>query len=164
MHNPSIYQVILVVLLILIGSLLIIVKLAESSFSRSRTLSAYNKEYGPFGFYGGIAMILLAFFIIIKPALQKSDRWHDDEKEQMVEKVMESSQILKSMDADTARLVAECFIEAYTKKYKPSEMRKQNTLSEEEIAAITDPIMNICLRKYGYLQNQHPDSVSVHNP
>lgn len=159
---PATNQIVLVVFLVLAGSVLIILKLAEPLFAQRRKLSAYNREYGAFGFYAGILMVPFALFMIARPALQKRDRWHEDEKEQMVEKVMESSQILKSMDTDTARLVAECFIEAYTQKYKPSEMREQNKLSEEDIAVITDPIMNICLRKYGFLQHQHVDSGSMH--
>lgn len=158
---PSITEITIVILFILLGSLLIILKAAETSFAGKPRLAAWIAEYGSTGFYTGIIMIVLAIALVVRPAVMLSDRWHEDEKEQMIGKLMESSEILRHMDSDTARMVAECFIDKYTHQFTPSQMKEQNKLTEEQISAITDPIMNDCLRKYGFLQNQHPDSLSL---
>ncbi len=158
---PTITEIIIVIVLILLGSLLIILKAAETLFAGKPRLAAWIAEYGSTGFYTGIIMIILAIALVARPAVMHSDRWHEDEKEQMIGKLMESSEILRHMDTDTARMVAECFIDKYTHQYTPSQMKEQNKLTEEQISEITDPIMNDCLRKYGFLQNQHADSLSL---
>ena len=71
-----------------------------------------------------------------------------------MEQIINSSNYLKSINPDTARLVSKCFVDKYTEKYTIEDSWKQDKMTQEQIMQITMPIMKECLKQYGLKINE----------
>jgi hypothetical protein len=149
---PDILSITIIFLLIIIGSSLLFFTIFGLEIISSRgndKMEKIRKKYSTLLLTIGVILIIGAFSVIISPANHPDNKWTNEQKEEMIKKIMESSIFIHGIGTDTARLVSECFIGNYTRTYSPLEMREQNKMSNKDISRLTSVIMIECLKKYG---------------
>ncbi len=117
----------------------------------------WHQKFGKFMKIGGIALMIWGVFNLIIPSLNpynfdnkdEKKEWTSEQKEQMMQQVINSSNLLKSTNPDTARLVAKCFVDKYTEKYTLEESWKHDKMSQEQMMPIIMPLIQDCLHQYG---------------
>jgi len=149
---PNILNLAIIILLILFGSAILFFAFFGTrllNFHRIDKVEIIRRKYSTV--FLTIATILLigAFSLIVFHGNHEVNSWTNEQKEEMIKKIMESSIFIHGIRTDTARLVSECFINKYTSNYTPMQMREHNKMSNEDISRITSVLMIECLKKYG---------------
>ena len=120
-------------------------------------MKKWHKKFGNFAKFGGIALVIWGMLNLIYPDLnpfnfekkQESKNWTQGQKETMIKQVINGSNYLKSINSDTANLVANCFVDKYTKKFSLDDAWKQEELTQEQRMKLALPLMKGCLKQYG---------------
>lgn len=122
----------------------------------------WHKKFGGFAKYGGLFLVIYGILNIAFPSLspytidnkKETKNWTIEQKEQLMEQIINSSNYLKSINPDTARLVSKCFVDKYTEKYTIDDSWKQDKMTQEQVMQITMPIMNECFKQYELETNE----------
>jgi hypothetical protein len=100
--------------------------------------------------FGSLGIILIGIFLLVSPFLMDfmidKDAWTQVQKEELKKQIMNDYRSLNGLNADTANLVANCFVDEITKRFTSQDFWKQDTMTSRKI-------LNGCLGKYG-LQNK----------
>jgi len=120
-------------------------------------MGKWHQKFDKFMKIGGIALMIWGIFNLIIPSLNpyhidnKDEKkgWTIEQKEQMIKQVINSSNLLKSINQDTARLVAKCFVDKYTEKFTLEESWKQDKMTQEQVMPIIMPLIQNCMHLYG---------------
>ena len=117
----------------------------------------WHKKFGGFAKIGGIGLLIWGTLNLIYPDLnafnfdnkKESKNWTQEQKDQLVLQVINGSNYLKSLNPDTANLVAKCFVDKYTDKFTLDDAWEQDKMPQEQVVELTLPIMNECFEQYG---------------
>jgi hypothetical protein len=117
----------------------------------------WHKKFGGFAKYGGIALVIWGIMNVIFPSLntytidnnKMNVEWTNEEKEQFMDQIYNSSEYFKSINPDTSTLVLKCFVDKYSTKYSAEDRIRQNKMTQEEVIQLVMPIMNECFHQYG---------------
>jgi hypothetical protein len=117
----------------------------------------WHQKFDKFMKIGGIALMTWGIINLIVPSLNpynfdnKNDKkeWTNEQKEQMIKQMINGSKLLKSINQDTAILIAKCFVDKYTIKFTHEESRKQDKLPQEQVMPIVMPLIRDCMHQYG---------------
>jgi Na+-translocating ferredoxin:NAD+ oxidoreductase RnfG subunit len=104
----------------------------------------------------GIVIMIFGISYLLFPSLnpykidnKNAKEWTIEQKEQLIKQVINSSNLLKSINQDTARLIAKCFVDKYTTKFTHEESSKQDKMPPEEVMPLVTPLIQDCLHQYG---------------
>jgi hypothetical protein len=115
-----------------------------------------RKKFGWFAKFGGIALLVYGILNLCFPSLSPyiiekkkvKTVWTVEQKQQLMEQIINGSVYLKSINYDTARMVSSCFVDKYTQKYTVDNLWELDKMTQEEVKQISMPILNECLQKY----------------
>lgn len=114
-------------------------------------MELWHKKFGGFAKYGGIALTIIGIFnfaINVADFDTGDKNWTEKQKITMIERTIESSAYLKSIDPKLAYSIAKCYVYNYTEKYSLAEAWEHDELPQEEIKEIAFPMINECIHKY----------------
>jgi hypothetical protein len=117
----------------------------------------WHQKFDKFMKIGGIALMIWGIFNVIVPSLNsynldnknEKKEWTNEQKEQMIKQVINSSRLLKSINQDTASLVAKCFVDKYTTKFTLEESWEQDKMPQEQVMPLVKPLIIDCMHQYG---------------
>ena len=117
----------------------------------------WHKKFGGLAKYGGSALVIWGVLNIIFPTLSPytmdtnkvTKEWTSEQKDKMMNQVINSSNFLKSINQDTARLVAKCFVDKYTEKFTLEESWEQDKMPQEQVNPLILPLIRDCMNQYG---------------
>lgn len=123
---------------------------------QERMIKWHNK-FGNFAKYGGIALILWGIISLTFPdinplSIEKAEinnGWTHERKEAMKHEIIVSSNYLKSLNPDTANLIASCFAEKYTKRFTFEDAWAQEEMTQKQVTEISTPLFNECISELG---------------
>ncbi len=130
-----------------------IIKLKPKKTEDVARLKVWHKKFDKFFKIAGISVLIIGIFLLITPH-PKNEDWTLSQKEQMKEQILNSSNFLKSINPDTADLVASCFVNKYSEKFTLNESWEHNKMTQEQIMELAAPIINECCILYGIEINQ----------
>jgi hypothetical protein len=116
----------------------------------------WHKKFGGFAKYGGSLLLILGVLNLIFPTLNpynfdKKDvkrEWSNQQKDQLMQQMINNlSQ--KQINQDTAKLVAKCFVDKYTTRFKLEDAWNQDTMPREKVMQLVTPIIKDCMTQYG---------------
>jgi len=111
---------------------------------------------------GGIVLLIIGLLYVVFPSINalnfnnnkaKGD-WTQEQKDEMVIKVINSINSHNSINSDTVKLISKCFVDKYTAKYTLDDAWKQDKMTQEQQMNIAQPIMLDCLKQYGIKTNK----------
>jgi hypothetical protein len=117
----------------------------------------WHKKFGNLAKYGGIALVIWGILNLVFPSLNPYNfenrkvkkEGTTEQKEQLMNQVINSSNLLKSINQDTAKFVAKCFVDKYTEQFTLEESWKQDKMPQEQVMQIVMPIIKDCMHQYG---------------
>jgi hypothetical protein len=117
----------------------------------------WHKKFGGFAKICGIILLILGALNLIYPEFSSLDikkesatkNWTQDQKDQLMHQVINGSKYLKSLNPDSANIVARCFVDKYTEKFTLDDAWKQDKMRQDQILELTLPLMNECLKQLG---------------
>ena len=125
-------------------------------------MKKWHKKFGNFAKFGGIALVIWGMVNLFYPDLnpfnfenkEVESGWTQERKETMVLQVIESSNYLKSINSDTAKLISNCFVEKYAKIFTFEDIHKQEKMTQEQVIELTMPLFKECFEYYGIETNE----------
>jgi len=141
--------------IILLGGLIItligfeIIKLKSKNSKDEERMIYWRKKFGKFFKIGGIVILIIGILLLFTPDSDyESVNWTQSQKKEMIQKVINSSDFLQSINPDTANLVATCFVDKYTERFTLQESWEQDKMTKEKIIELTMPILKDCFQIY----------------
>jgi uncharacterized membrane protein len=109
----------------------------------------WHEKYDKYIRIAGIALIVIGTFQFFVPKLNSSSEWTNEQKDKMVNEILATSNFLKTINQDTATLVAKCFVEKYIERFTTEESKKHDAMLFDEVLQIKMPIFKECIKQYG---------------
>ena len=120
-------------------------------------ITKWHKKFGTFAKIGGIFLVLIGTMNLVFPETsaynldnkQKSKTWPQEQKDKFKLQIINGSNFLKSINPDTADLVAKCFVDKYSAKYTIDDLWELDKMPQDTVLKLTMPMMKECLKQYG---------------